>query len=694
MKTYTHENLIINVEDNGRFVLQNKNNPVKTATSQTPNFSVQFFGGNKVLLGSEECEFTGTKEFDGGIELCYDCKKYACRITARLSFVPGANVVVQENSIENYGAETQLLTGFSSAYIDNIAECEEGEWYNKDIDFYICRSKWQAEGQWQKYNAHQLCLVPATEHCWEQADYELRSVGSWSTGTYFPCVIVADNCEKNAWFFETEGSANTLMHIRSLGAYDGNVLALEASGCDETNGGWHYELKSGEKYTAPRAYYGTCVGGFEEAAAELNEFKRFDSVVRYTENIPVVFNDYMDCIWGTQKDSMILPLIDAAKRAGCEVFCVDGGWCRNKNSEEYGLGDYLPREDMFSDCSLQNIIDKIKENGMVPGIWLELDACNDTAYGFKPEENWILKRYGKCVGKPGTYFYNFCNSEVREYLKGIVKGLYDMGIRYIKNDYNQSTGIGCNNTYDGNSPAEGLIRNNKAFLAFIDELCRDLPGLVIENCGSGAMRSDNSTLRHFSLQSTSDQEFYYNNPSIISGSLAVMPPEKAGIWSYPYPAMIDEHVTFELTDEYVAKMADTHQTVFNMITSMMGYMYLSGRIELCDEANFAKVKQAVEIYKRIRNDIPNSRPVYPLGLCNINSRQYTAIGLLSKNKLMLAVYNITEQDGDVSVELGKYFNSASVSEIYTSNGNTADLNGTCLNVHLAKMSAFWIELNF
>lgn len=107
---------------------------------------------------------------------------------------------------------------------------------------------------------------------------------------------------------------------------------------------------------------------------------------------------------------------------------------------------------------------------------------------------------------------------------------------------------------------------------FIENLYQEFPNLMIENCGGGALRSDHKTLRHFALQSTSDQELYENNPSILMGSLLQYPPEKAGVWSYPYPVMYEEAADFKLTDEYIARMADGRQTAFNMITAMMGVL--------------------------------------------------------------------------------------------------------------------------
>ena len=57
--------------------------------------------------------------------------------------------------------------------------------------------------------------------------------------------------------------------------------------------------------------------------------------------------------------------------------------------------------------------------------------------------------------------------------------LYSIGVRYIKNDYNQTTGFGC----DGNGAAsEALKESQAAFFEFIESVREKYPDLIIEQC--------------------------------------------------------------------------------------------------------------------------------------------------------------------------------------------------------------------
>ena len=662
MKTYTFGETILHIADNGKFYVMPKNTDFNSMPSGRANFEIKVCGERQLNLSDGDFVFSGMEETKSGVKLRYLNEEKFLDVTVSLDAC--GDVITQKNTVKNIGDETVKLTTFSSSFIEGIASSGEKPWYEHNIDIHICYNKWQSEGQWQACTPTQLGLAPSTIHPAERESYKINSVGSWATGIYYPLVIIEDKDTNTSWFFETEGAHSWFIKIASYGGYSQPNLSLEASSCDEANGGWYYDLKPGEEYSTERVMMGAVCGGFEEAARSLNDFKRYDSTVSYPENRPyVIFNDYMDCVWGQQDPKLIIPLAEDAAKAGCEIFCIDGGWYQNKN--EQGIGDWFPKEAYYNEITLGDLAKKISSLGLVPGIWFEFDACSDTSFVRANDKDAVIRRYDKAVGGSRS-FYNFKNPKVREYLAGRVEEFYNMGYRFIKNDYNKSVGIGCTNNYDGESPAQGEIENTNAFYDFIDELYRRFPGLIIENCGSGALRSDNKTLKRFSLQSTSDQEFYYNNPSIIMGTLLQMPPEKAGIWSYPYPVMYDERVDFALTNEYVEKMKDGYETSFNMVTSMMGAMYLSGRIDLCDEKNFKLVKDGVTFYKRIRDNIAVSRPVYPMGLCRLNEKGPSALGLLSDDKLLLAVWNINgDANTEVELDLSKYLeHDIEISQIY------------------------------
>ena len=259
---------------------------------------------------------------------------------------------------------------------------------------------------------------------------------------------------------------------------------------------------------------------------------------------------------------------------------------------------------------------------------------------------------------------------------GVFDDLYAMGVRFIKNDYNHSTGIGID-PLEGQdlSMAEALREHTEAFYTFVDQVIATHPGLMIENCGSGAMRCDHTTLSHFHIQSTSDQEYYDRYPSIIQGMIACMPPERAGIWAYPYPVdfheMPEQGDVFPLVGERVKATvnacANGLQTAYNMVNGMMGAMYLSGRICYADGLNKKLISDAISIYKENRSILAGSVPVYPMGLSRMSDQGHTALGLLNQTagKLLLALWQTRTETTEVSIDLTPYIpHTATVSRTY------------------------------
>lgn len=83
------------------------------------------------------------------------------------------------------------------------------------------------------------------------------------------------------------------------------------------------------------------------------------------EKLCVIFNDYMNCLWGNPTTAKELPLIDAAHKAGCEYFCVDAGWYADGFWWD-NVGEWLPSKERFPN-GLEEVMDYIRSKGMIPG---------------------------------------------------------------------------------------------------------------------------------------------------------------------------------------------------------------------------------------------------------------------------------------------------------------------------------------
>lgn len=576
--------------------------------------------------------------------ISYNVLRKDLEVIENVKTFDGIDIVEQRNTVINKCTTDRTLTRLASQVL-NVCENDKplkNRLFNKSIIIHYCYNKTQGEGQWRTVVPEDLGLYECSTHPWEKCFYRFDSVSSYSTGAYFPILIIEDKKKNECWYFEILGGNSWFFELYLYGGTTATSLSVKMGGADERLG-FKKRLKSGQRYASCKCVYGVTEGSFEDGVKELIKYKRLTA--QYKGYCPLVFNDYMNCNWAIENNQRLLGLIDCASKVGAEVFCIDDGW-----QTKQGL--WYPADYKFDGLGVKGVIDYIKSKNMIPGVWFEFETA-PYELAEKYGDDIFLKRNGGIV-VPRRPLGNFRSQKFLDYLYERVDALYSMGVRYIKNDHNNSEEVGAENF--GESDGECLENNGQAFIRFIDSLKSKYPDLIIENCGGGAKRSDWGTLKHFAIQSTSDQENYLKNPSIISGSLALMPPEKAGIWCYPYPVGFAKRIKNHLSLSEKKKMADGVQTSFNVVNGFMGATYLSGRIDDMDEVNLNILKESIKVYKENRDFISSSFPIYPKGMLKMSHGKEHALGLINeeRSKIVLAVWNLSKTARKIEIDLTKY----------------------------------------
>jgi alpha-galactosidase len=80
---------------------------------------------------------------------------------------------------------------------------------------------------------------------------------------------------------------------------------------------------------------------------------------------PVIFNDYMNCLWGNPLTETEIPLINAAAKAGCNYYVIDAGWYAEISENWWNaVGIWNPSQSRFAPNGLLGIIDSILSKGL------------------------------------------------------------------------------------------------------------------------------------------------------------------------------------------------------------------------------------------------------------------------------------------------------------------------------------------
>lgn len=545
-----------------------------------------------------------------------------------MQFYDGISVVRSWTEVTNRGEEAQGLEYVSSFSLNGIDK-EGLRPFDEKMELSIPHNAWQKELCWQTYTLGELGLSVSQPEIMHRSSKTIGigNTGNWSTKEYIPMGYLCNTETNSSLFWQIEHNGSWYWEISDQ---DGHVY-LKLSGPNEHHNHWWKNLKPGETFLTVPVSVGSCIGGFDEAMGELTKYRR--AIRRRNEDneqLRVIFNDYMNCLFGDPTTEKELPLIDKAAEAGCEYYCIDCGWYSDGFWWD-GVGEWFPSNARFPG-GFKEVTDYIRSKGMIPGAWLELEVMGiKCPKADKVPDNWYFMRHGKRVFDRSRYQLDFRNPEVREHASAVIDRLVtEYGIGYIKMDYNIEPGIGTEVNAD--SAGDGLLEHNRAYLKWLDGIFEKYPDLVIENCSSGGLRMDYAMLSRYSIQSTSDQEDYVRYATIVANAPSAVTPEQAAIWSYPL------------------RKGDCEEVIYNMVNAMLLRIHQSGHLAELSADRFGYVKQALEYYKKIRSDLKSALPYWPLGISQY-SDAWVSLGLKGAEKDYLAVWRRNSVEPVVSLPL-------------------------------------------
>jgi alpha-galactosidase len=542
----------------------------------------------------------------------------------------GLPVVRRYSRVSNEGSSSVGIEFLSSAMLHGLASSQD---YDHELRIHLAFNSWMAEGQWHTLRPSEMGFVENERTSWSEA--QAGSSGTWSTERYLPMAMAENTRLALTWFWQIEHNGSWYWEISNVSARSNNADDVYAylGGPDDLHSAAWKGLKPGETYETVPVAVGCVHGGFTDAVEALTRYRRVACERPRSSNLrcPVIFNDYMNCLWGDPTEEKELPLVTSAAKAGCEYFVIDAGWYADLHQDwSQTIGAWQPSSTRWL-RGLKYVLDQIRQAGMIPGLWLEPEVAGPHSLLAQKPDNWFFVRHGKRVLKNSRFLLDFRNPEVRSYLDQVIARLVnDYGVGYIKMDYNVDSLQGTELNAD--SFGQGLLEHNRAHLAWLDSILNRYPDLIVENCGSGGGRMDYAMLGRLQIQSMTDQEDYLKLPAILVGASAAVLPEQLAIWSYPLAS------------------ADADQASFNMVTAMMCRIHQSGRLDLLSAPAWSHVVEGIRIYKElVRGHIPAAVPFYPLGTSDVtDSKAPIALGMRSPEQTLVAVWRI---DGPATTKI-------------------------------------------
>ncbi|MER6140432.1 alpha-galactosidase [Streptomyces sparsogenes] len=513
----------------------------------------------------------------------------------RLSSPDGLPVLRGQVRITNEGPAPLVVQAVTSLTLGGLPSPDA-------LDVHWARNDWLAECRWasEPLRTRIVDLHRDAHQHDSRAALTLHSRGSWPTDGHLPMGALTERASGRAWAWQIESPTGWRWETgeRAHGTY----AALQ--GPTDAEHQWRERLAPGESFTTVPAVLALARrGGLDEALAHLTAYRR--AIRRPHPDhtaLPVVFNDYMNTLMGDPTTERLLPLIEAAAEAGAEYFCIDSGWY---DDDEQGwwdsVGAWQPSARRFPGGGLRAVLDRIRSRGMVPGLWLEPEVVGvRSPVAAELPDGAFFQRDGVRLVEHGRHHLDLRHPAARAHLdKTLDRVVGEWGVGYLKLDYNISVAPGTDRhpgTGRATAPGAGLLGHARAYQDWLGAALDRHPGLVIENCASGGMRMDWSSLALTQLQSTSDQQDPLRYPPIAASAPTAVPPEQGAVWAYPQPHFTDDEIDFTLAG------------------ALLGRVHLSGHLDRMAPRQLARVRAAVAAYRRIRGDLATGVPFWPLGL--------------------------------------------------------------------------------
>ena len=503
-------------------------------------------------------------------------------------------------------------------------------------------SFWSAEGKHKVDTIKDLDL----EHSWSGHGVRVLKFGNLGTmpvRSFFPFVAVEDS--NNGTFTAVMLYAPSSWQMEVL-VKEGDVVSISGGLADRDFGHWTKKLMPGESYVAPKALF--AVGNSLEDVCDKLVKAQNPDISPADNHMGIVFNEYCTT-WGNPTIDNLKKLADKIAGKGIQYLVMDSGWYGKCGEEGYWWdwrGDWSINKKRFPN-GLKELSDYIRDKGMIPGIWFEFENTSQKAPSFY-ENDHLVKKDGVPLTVGNVHFLDMEDSWVKEHLKqNVINTLKDNNFGYIKVDYNDTMGMGC----DGpEGMGENLRQKVLATQNFFKEMRKEIPDLVIENCSSGGHRLEPSFMELASMASFSDAHECLSLPIIAANVQRVIKPSQSQIWAVMRAKDSDERLWYSIC------------------ATFLGRMGLSGDVYDLSDHQWDILDKGMEFYRKVSDIIRDGKTtVISCSADSYNEPAGSQLVIRELGNKALIVYHRFEKSNDLekyAAEQGIDLNYYTVLEKY------------------------------
>lgn len=292
--------------------------------------------------------------------------------------------------------------------------------------------------------------------------------------------------------------------------------------------GFRWILKSGESFETPSALLSWSDKGKNGIS---HNFHKFINQHIISENFkdterPVLINSW-EASYFRFRQGDLLRLAKQAKDLGIELFVLDDGWFKGRDSDTKALGDYETDKTKLPD-GLKGLRDKLQGIGLKMGLWVEPEMVSPDSDLYRAHSDWAVKAENiePSLGR-NQLVLDLCRKEVQDYIiENVNRTIKESGISYIKWDMNRH----LTDPYSSSLTEQGMFHHTwiKGLYRILKEITEANPDVLFESCASGGNRTDLGMLMFMPQVWISDDTDAYERMKIQTGTLMGYPQSVMG----------------------------------------------------------------------------------------------------------------------------------------------------------------------
>lgn len=409
-------------------------------------------------------------------------EKIRSRLVLSYTIYENRPVICRNARIENLGSEGYILDRMMSLSLD----LPDDNW-----EQMVLAGAWARE---RNIEVHPL-------HTGVQSIYSLRG---HSSHNYNPFL-----CLKRRETTEQAGECFGLSLV-----YSGNFLAetdVNTYHTTRVSMGIHpytfsWPLQPGESFQTPEAVLVYAQKGLNAMSQAFHGlFRQRLARGRFRDEPRPLLLNFWEGIYMDVDEVRVLEMAQATADLGLEMFVLDDGWFKGRDTDSTSLGDWITDSRKLP-SGLGSLSRKVEDMGIQFGLWFEPEMISMDSDLYRSHPDWLMHTPGRRISTGRKQFVlDFANPEVVTYIGDAMEKILDeASISYIKWDMNRS----LSEVYSLHYPADqqGTIYHRfiLGVYALYDRLTKAHPEILFESCASGGARFDPGMLYYAPQTWTSD----------------------------------------------------------------------------------------------------------------------------------------------------------------------------------------------